>query len=454
MRPTKSSLIFFWIVNAINLALGQDDDFFFWRWGHMDGPHVSSKALGISRDGKTVVGTALVVDFERAWRSDVDWAIGTGDALPPLYNELQVQEDVGIIHPSLPSAAYAASNMETTPCELYDKTELVLDWCGSTVVGTCKAEKNSYGVQWLLPVLDSVEIETDYIEIPDIGGGISDMRIMDVSSDGTIIAGTGHNKRGPIAFWANVTDPSLLVVKTLTIADPSGKQLQTSKAEAISADGMTIVGYGSLNTGNRAFISTVVDGTTTPITLQSTILPIFGGGRYAEAYALSETEDGNFVIAGRCDSPQGPQACIWFKDPESLYPETAPWVVKPLGALAHQVVDSTATGIAIRPNSTVGELMVVGYSRTNLYASEAFVWTGNPVLVDDLVGYFYDLEYILTKTGQGELSGMGSDWVLTQATGVSALGDRIVGWGVNPEGGIEAFVITGYPYDMPYFDHE
>jgi uncharacterized membrane protein len=294
-----------------------------------------------------------------------------------------------------------------------------------------------------------VEPDTDYIEIPDIGGGISDMRIMDVSSDGSIVAGTGNNKKGPIAFWADVTDPLLVVVKTLTIQDSvTFKSLQTSKVEAISADGKKIVGYGSLPIGNRAFISTVVDGLTDPITLNSTILPIYGGGRFAEAYALAEMGNGNFVVAGRCDSPQGAQACIWFKDALGV------WVVKPLGALAHQVVESTATGIAYRPGSLVGELMVVGYSRTNLYASEAFVWTGNPVLEDDLVGYFYDLEYILTKTGVGEFSGMGSDWVLTQATGVSLLGDRIVGWGVNPEGGIEAYVVTGYPYDELVFTHD
>ena len=64
---------------------------------------------------------------------------------------------------------------------------------------------------------------------------------------------------------------------------------------------------------------------------------------------------------------------------------------------------------------------------------------------DDGIGYFRDLEYILTKTGTGEASGMGSDWVFKDATGISAAGDRIVGWGINPEGGIEAWIVTGYP---------
>ena len=77
------------------------------------------------------------------------------------------------------------------------------------------------------------------------------------------------------------------------------------------------------------------------------------------------------------------------------------------------------------------------------------MWTGNPVIEDDLIGYMYDLEYILTKTGVAELSGMGSEWILNEATGVAfgADGTRIVGWGTNPEGGGEAWLVTGYPFD-------
>ena len=56
-----------------------------------------------------------MVDFYRAWRCDIDWAIATDDGVPPLYNELQVQEDIGIVVPSRFSAAYASSDMTTTP---------------------------------------------------------------------------------------------------------------------------------------------------------------------------------------------------------------------------------------------------------------------------------------------------------------------------------------------------
>jgi uncharacterized membrane protein len=427
-------------------AWAQDEEFYFWRWGHMDGPHDSAMALGISRDGKTAVGSTVVVDFTRAWRSDIDWAIATDDGVPPLYNELQVQEDIGVIAPSRPSAAYAASDMLTEPSG-YDLPNLSLDWGGSTPVGTYILGTVSYSVQWLLPVLDSVD-DGDYVTIPDFGGGISQMEAKDVSADGLIMVGYGHNKRGPLAFRADMTDPLLPVVKTLTITDSvyTEQTLRWARAEAVSADGMVIAGFGGTKRGSRAFVTTVLDANTDPITLESVVLPKLGGGQWNEAYAM--TPDGA-IIAGRSDSSKGPQACIWFVDGT-----TGEWVVKGLGGLSKKKYDSVATGIAYKVGSDAGDLMVVGRSQSILYTSEAFVWTGNPVVEDDGIGYIYDLEYVLIKTGAAELSGMGSMWILNEATGLSALGDRIVGWGINPEGGIEAWVVTGYPFDTPVFTHD
>jgi len=424
------------------------ENFYFWKLGHMDGPHTSSKALGISRDGKVGVGATDVVGNLHGWRLDIDWAIATDDGVPPLYNELQVQEDVGVVQPSRTSIAFSASDMMYDPVD-YDKVELNLDWGGSTVVGALHIGEVCYSIQWLLPVLDSVD-DGDYVTIPDFGGGISDMEGKDVSADGLIMVGYGTTRRGKQAFYAkmNVTDSDgVPIVKDLTIQDAYDfKKLRSSSAMAVSNNGTIIIGYGSTTTEVLPFVTTVLDADTDPITLESTILPKLAGGKYAKAYAM--TPDGS-IIAGCCDSTKGPIACIWFWDEV-----TNGWVVKGLGALSHRAKNSCATGIALRPGSAVGEIIVVGFSNTVQEVSEAFVWTGNPVVEDDEVGYFYDLEYILTKTGVGEASGMGSDWVLTEATGISSSGDRIVGWGVNPEGGIEAWLVTGYPYDELVFTHE
>ena len=136
----------------------------------------------------------------------------------------------------------------------------------------------------------------------------------------------------------------------------------------MSADGLIIAGYGSTKRGNRAYVTQVIDATTDPITLLSVVLPNIDGGQWSEAYAM--TPDGA-IIAGRSDSPKGPQACIWFQDATTLE-----WVVKPLGGLSKKKLDSVATGVAYRVGSDAGDLIVVGKSQSILYPSEAFVWSG------------------------------------------------------------------------------
>lgn len=434
------------------------EDFYFWRLGHMDGPHDSSKALGISRDAKVAVGSTVVVDFIRAWRMDIDWALSTDDALPPLYNELQVQESIG------GEAAYAASNMTTLTCG-YDKIALNLDWCGSLPVGTRMTGTVSYAAEWLWAYVEGAT-ELNYIAIPDFGGGISDMAAYDVSADGTIFVGTGHVKTGPVGFRADtavVDENGIPIPKQLTITDmyDSLQTLQTSSARAVSADGLIIAGFGGTKTGNKAFVAYVLDATADPILLDSYVLPALDGGQWSEAYAM--TPDGLY-IAGRSDSPRGPQACIWFRGDNPATPELETWVVKGLGGLSKRKYNSIATGIVQRPGAADGELLVVGSSQSILYPSEAFVWAGNPVLGENVMdegipGYIYDLEYILIKTGAGEASGMGSSWILNEATGIALNADgtaRIVGWGVNPEGGVEAWLVGEFPVEAlePLFTKE
>ncbi len=449
------------------------DGFYFWRLGHMEGPHDSSKTLGISRDARTAVGSTVVVDFDRAWRCDIDWAIATDDGVPPLYNELKVQEDVGVIAPSQYSAAYASSDMIEEPSS-YDLPNLVLDWGGSMPVGTITGGTLSYGIEWLLPVLDSVD-EGDWVQFPDFGGGAGDMAVKDVTADGSIVVGYGNNRNGPVAFYADmlVLDAEgLPILMPLTITDSvyTEQTLHWTVAEAVSANAtdtaggyLMIAGYGGTKTGNRAFVTEVLDASTDPITLLSVVLPNIAGGKWAEAYAM--TPDGA-VIVGRSDSPKGPQACMWYRGTDTgVYdPTSETWVVKGLGGLSKKKLDSVATGVVWRVGAADGDLLVVGYSQSILYPSEAFVWAGNPILEENVMddgvpGYIYDMEYILTKTGVGEASGMGSEWILNQATGVAVYADgtsRMVGWGTNPEGGIEAWLVTGFPIDElePLFTKE
>jgi hypothetical protein len=290
------------------------------------------------------------------------------------------------------------------------------------------------------------------------------MAANDVSADGTILVGTGNVKTGMVGWRADTTvvdEDGVPIPAQLTITDTfyTEQTLQTSSAQAVSADGVIIAGYGGTKRGNKAFVTTFsgTDETTGEAILESYVLPAIDGGQWSEAYAMTVTDEdeGVIYIAGRSDSPKGPQACIWFQGDDPDTPETETWLVKGLGGLSKKKYDSVATGIVQRPGAADGELMVVGYSKSILYPSEAFVWAGNPVLEpdgenDEFIGYMYDLEYILIKTGAGEASGMGSSWILNQATGVAFdvvdLTARIVGWGINPEGGVEAWLAAEYPY--------
>ena len=229
------------------------DGYYFWRLGHMDGPHDMSMALGISRDGKVAVGTTDVVDKWKAFRIDIDWAISTGDGIAPLYNELQVQEGIGL------GAAYAASDKDgldndgnAVDCD-YDKVDTEFNsrtdnfvWCGSQPVGTLMKGTVSYAAEWLFALVPEEEATDEdplnYLGIPDFGGGLSDMAANDVSADGTIIVGTGNVKTGPVAFLADMTtatvDPetgeTVVVPVQLIITEATeteeGQTLQTSSA--------------------------------------------------------------------------------------------------------------------------------------------------------------------------------------------------------------------------------
>lgn len=451
------------IVSPLTMSAQEEPTFYFWRLGHMDGPHDSSRSLGISRDGKVAVGSTLVVEFYRAWRLDIDWAIATDDGVPPLYNELQVQEDLGVIAPSRPSAAYAASNMLYDPA--YALPDDHFDWGESLPVGGAQVGNVVYGVEWI-PVFenneDGVPVPT-YLAVPDFGGGLTAITAYDVSPLGRYWVGTGANKRGEKGFIVDtsVVDADLVPIKfPVSIVDTVTLQsLQTSNVQAIETDDGTddgviyIAGYGAAARGNRAFVAMnpTFDSATPAVTFESMVmLPMIAGGSFSEAYAMVYTEEYGVIIAGRSGSPKGPQACIWFYDDA-----TAAWVVKPLGGLSKKKFDSVAYDLVYRDGSPDGDLLVVGRSATILYPSETFVWAGNPVLEDELllpdpIGFRLDLEYILTKTPAGEASLFGSGWILQEATGVSfgEDGTRIVGWGINPEGGEEAFLLTGFPWDL------
>lgn len=249
MRSKAVLILFLVLLLGATGAVGwaQDEDVHFWRLRHMDGPHDSSKAQGESRDGKVAVGSTLDVDFQRARSLDIDRGIATDDGLPPLFNELQAQEDIGTVVLSPMSTADAASDV-TCISHIYDKSSndsLKLGWCGSTPVGSLGVGTVSYAAQWLLPASDSLD-EGEYCTIPDFGGGLPEMQAVDVSAEGSIIAGYGNTERGLRGRRADTAvvgeDEVSIPVQLETRNDPTEQTLRSSSAQAVSADGTIIDG--------------------------------------------------------------------------------------------------------------------------------------------------------------------------------------------------------------------
>ena len=453
--------------------------FYMWKLGHMDGPHTSSRGLGISRDGKFAVGTTLVVNRQKAWRTDNDWLIGTDDGVPPLENELFVQQAVGIGVATCSSDLAFAGGTDTY--NLDKDYPLICPWGGSKVAGQIMEGTNPrLALLWneneVCDPDDPSDPVLSYLT-PDFGGGLSQIIAKDISSNGDTMIGYGYTNKGKEGFIAND-----LYMYTPT-ADPTDNEFvlfrngtttfKKRQYEACSEDGTIFVGYGTKtrNGDNVAFVSRVLsyDDTLTTYTIPKVELetvelpPLAGSPGPVEAYAISN--DGT-VVGGTSNG----KPVIWFQEVgASTWVEG--WVVKDIGTCqpGHPFSNAKVTGIIATPGGAAGDYMAIGTATTSFEPQEAFIWKGNAnsdvVVCPDYDAThgeaLYRLEYVLTHTGAGEASSAGSDWVYTAANGIAIGFDhmnepdniRILGSGINPEGGEEAFLMDGVTYGNYVFEH-
>ena len=142
---------------------------------------------------------------------------------------------------------------------------------------------------------------------------------------------------------------------------------------------------------------------------------------------MTVTDEGVIYIAGRSDSPKGPQACIWFQGDDPDTPEVETWVVKGTGRALqeergqrghrHRLPARIDGGRPDRRGLQPDHPLPLG----GLCLDRQPGARGGPNPADgdvnEYIGYIYDLEYILIKTGAGEASLMGSSWILNEATG-------------------------------------
>lgn len=180
----------------------------------------------------------------------------------------------------------------------------------------------------------------------------------------------------------------------------------SSGAYNISANGSTIVGAGSTGVPDevQAFRWSATDG------LQG--LGYLPGGNYSLAMAASE--DGS-VITGYASNGLQNEAFRWTK---------ADGLV-PLG-----LFPGTGAGTYPSAMSADGSIIVGRTDPNNPVTTPAFIW--------DAVHGMRDLRQVLISDyGLGaSLTG----WTLGGANGISANGNRIVGFGINPSGQQEAWV--------------
>jgi|JI10StandDraft_1071094.scaffolds.fasta_scaffold34683_2 probable HAF family extracellular repeat protein len=224
----------------------------------------------------------------------------------------------------------------------------------------------------------------------DLPGGSTNSFAWAISGDGMTIVGSGTSAAGGEAFrWRNNEG-------MVGLGDLPGGGF-SSTAFGISADGNTIVGSSSSTLGREAFIWQSSNG------MQS--LGDLAGG-LTNSYARDVSADGSVVVGFGSNSTSQSVAWIW---------DTAH------GMRALPFVFGGA------PSSSAWAVSDDGSIAIGSNNGQAFIW-------DAQNG---------TQSLHALLFGLGVDvtgWFLTEATGVSADGRSIVGYGINPSGATEAFL--------------
>lgn len=278
--------------------------------------------------------------------------------------------------------------------------------------------------------------------IGDFAGGEVFGDAFDASFDGRVVVGRGENADGNRAYrWTSGSG----MVSLGTLPDHV-----FSLAWGVSGDGSIVTGFSRSNDHQEAFRWTADEG-------MVGIGQLMDEGRRSVAFGIST--DGTTIV-GRADGPNGNEAFRWTE---------ADGMVG-LGDLPGDSFDSHANDVSFDGS------VIVGHSRSaSLGDDEAFRWTAmlgmqglgalpgfsssyaRGVSGDGatIVGYCFggggygafiweadrgmrDLQTVLTDDYGLDLTG----WQLSRALSVSDDGQTIVGFGINPDGNQEGWVVT------------
>lgn len=213
-----------------------------------------------------------------------------------------------------------------------------------------------------------------------------------ISANGLTVAGVAASGTGFVAFrWTIETGMTGL-------GDLPGGELH-SVATGISADGTVIVGYGDTDAGELAFRWAAGQGMIALGTLP--------GGDTSRANATNG--DGS-VVVGLSRSSEGQQGFRW----------TSAGGMEALGDLPGGDFYSAANAVSADGSVVVG-------TSTSDQGFEAIIWDsthGMRRVTDALMDNGLEVR----------------SWTLKSATGISADGKTIVGYGINPNGDQEAWI--------------
>lgn len=315
---------------------------------------------------------------------------------------------------------------------------------GNVVVGFASTASGTVAFRW-------TEVG-GMVALPGLTGGSSTSAIAyAVSADGSVIVGGSSSASGPQAcVWSNDIASGL--------GDLAGGAFD-STARDISDNGQVIVGHGTSASGREAFRWT--GG------IMSGLGDLAGGSFESEAHAV--TPDGALVTG--YGTPSTKRIFTWnaIDNMQDYYPSTSAW--------AHDISTGGNTLVGhvnatfIIPNIPTfhyrraarwngGVISIIGPEDTSGGSADSLFYGVTPdaslavgtfrysspnffAVSHDSFNGVRNLKSVLVTNGIDM-----TDWELTAATAISDDGSVIVGYGINPDGHQEAWVIKGYSLDL------
>lgn len=215
-----------------------------------------------------------------------------------------------------------------------------------------------------------------------------------VSTDGNTVAGTCLSVNNEAFRWTQNAG-------AIGLGRFGGGSNQTSSANAISANGAVIVGQGH------------------PVLTGAVLWPAIGAGMIIgklpgddSAYASAVSRDGTVVVGTSIDSAQRPRAFRW----------TQANGIIPLASGLAGIIGSSATAVSGDGRT------IVGWATTP---------TGDTAMMWDADHGLRSIEVVLFSDYNTVLNG----WRLIHANAISDDGRTIAGYGTNPQGQTEGWVL-------------